>query len=102
MGLATLPQVEPLLACPRCRSRIVMEPLGARCSAPDCALSETASFPRIGDVPVLVDFESSVLRREDLVGRNGASDPVVAHTWSLERLPRGLRACWKPPNVAAQ
>jgi len=101
VGLVTLARVEPLLACPRCRSRVVMEPPGARCTASDCALSEGASFARIGEALVLVDFEHSVLRREDLVGRNGANEPVVAHTWSLERLPRGLRACWKPPNDVA-
>ena len=100
MALLSLARVEPLLACPRCRSRLVVDPLGVRCSATDCSLSEIGSFPRVGQVPVLVDFESSVLRREDLVGQ-GSSEPVVTHTWSLERLPRGLRACWKPANAVA-
>lgn len=100
MALLSFARVEPLLACPRCRSRLVVDPLDVRCSATDCSLSETGSFPRVGQVPVLVDFESSVLRREDLVDQ-GSSEPVVTHTWSLERLPRGLRACWKPANAVA-
>lgn len=53
----------------------------------------------MGRIPVLVDFENSVLRQEDLAG--GAGKPPTAHTWSLERLPHWLRSCWKPFNAVA-
>lgn len=101
MGLVSLASIEPLLACPRCGARLVLGSDTARCSATECALSAAGSFTRVAGVPVLVDFENSVLRPEDLLGRNGASEPVVAHTWSVDRLPRGLRACWKPTNAVA-
>jgi ubiquinone/menaquinone biosynthesis C-methylase UbiE len=100
VGQATLESVEPILACPRCRSGLVREAGGGfRCRSESCALSRPGSFPDAGGQPVLVDFDDSVLDRADVGAR--AAAPLVSHRWGLDRLPRGLQRVWKPYNAVA-
>jgi SAM-dependent methyltransferase len=66
-----------LLRCPRCKSGIVAVAAGAParafvCQNPDCEMSQ-AGFPALGDVPVLVDFDNSVLHREEVRVTGGSS-----------------------------
>jgi len=72
---------------------------GYRCTSAACALREPNSFPTAGGAPVLVDFEQSVLRREDLEG--SARVAGAGRRWSIERVPRSLRRLWKPRNRVA-
>ncbi|HEV8559968.1 MAG TPA: class I SAM-dependent methyltransferase [Actinophytocola sp.] len=97
MALAGLEEFRRLLACPRCRSALADEPDGFRCASPDCSFHSQSAFPVVGRWPVLVDFETSVLRREDVVPRG----PRDAEGPLIERLPKRLRALWKPLNRVA-
>lgn len=96
MPLADLDAVRPLLVCPRCRSALVAEPAAFHCAEPGCPLHAAGSFPLAGRWPVLVDFERSVVRRAD-AGSVAAGPPRS----SADRLPRALRALWKPVNRVA-
>lgn len=59
----------PLLVCPRCGAEL-RESLGAfRCSANACA----AHFVLAGGQPVLVDFDDSILSKDEVADRSGAS-----------------------------
>jgi SAM-dependent methyltransferase len=100
MGLVDLADVAPLLRCPRCRCRLLDADDGMRCSLPWCGLGGAASFPVIDCWPVLVDFETSVLDREQLEAPPRGVG-VGPHRWSIERLPRPLRSWWKPRNRVA-
>jgi SAM-dependent methyltransferase len=105
MGLVELETVASLLRCPRCRSPLLEQDGGYRCSAETCALSGPGAMARVGRWPVLVDFESSILRRDALAAlSDGASRPLTGiRRWSVECLPSRLRALWKPRNrVAAE
>jgi SAM-dependent methyltransferase len=100
VGHASLESVEPILVCPRCRSRLLRADGGFRCSSGTCALSAEGSFPAVGGQPVLVDFDESILDREEAAGA-GPGTPLVSHRWGLERLPPGVRRLWKPYNVVS-
>lgn len=98
MNLANLRDVEALLACPRCGAALAAGGLGYSCSATSCALSTPASFPLVAGQPVLVDFDQSILRSEDLATLDA---PLVAPASSIDRLPRVVRSWWKPRNAVA-
>lgn len=87
MALVDLAAIEPLLACPRCRSPLARDGDGLRCTSVDCALSSTA-FTERDRRPVLVDADASIVV-------DGYARPEI------ERVPRRLRALWKPPNHVA-
>jgi SAM-dependent methyltransferase len=92
-----------LLACPRCRSRVVEADGGFGCTSPACALSEPRAFPVVGRWPVFVDFDRSILRRDDVESGPRTSVPslTAGRRWSIERLPAWLRPLWKPRNRVA-
>lgn len=94
MPLVDLGSVAGLLVCPRCRSPVLTGSPGFRCSSPGCAFHAAGSFPLVRGQPALVDFERSVLRREDL-GRSTAGA-------GADRLPVPLRRLWKGVNRAAE
>jgi SAM-dependent methyltransferase len=100
MGLVSLVSIESLLACPRCRAALIRSREGLCCSAATCELSAPEAFPVSGRMPVLVDFDASILRREDIAPAGEAS--VAAARWSGERLPSWLRRLWKPFNAVAE
>lgn len=97
MGLVHLGDVSPLLACPRCRCRVVQEEEGFRCSSDSCVYSAPGSFPLIEQWPVLADFEHSIL---EPAGVRGA-ESGAGNRWSIDRLPRRLRSWAKPRNRVA-
>lgn len=104
MALIELERVRHLLVCPRCRSSLADARGTFHCTSPDCPYHASAGFPVSGRWPVLVDFERSVLSREELstgAGRTGLTHPrPPGHA---DRLPAALARVWKPPNrVAAQ
>jgi SAM-dependent methyltransferase len=71
------------LACPICRGALVVGDDGALwCTNLSCAQANEA-FPSLEGVPVLVDFDTSILRRDRLKKSDGAS---------LVERPGGLRA----------
>ncbi|MFJ2234810.1 class I SAM-dependent methyltransferase [Streptomyces sp. NPDC087859] len=104
MPLGELDWIKQLLVCPRCRSTLVAKPGGLNCSAPDCPYHGVMTFPMAGPWPVLVDFERSVVNREEVVAAAEAAKTEGPEPAGLvHRLPAPLRRVWKPPNrVAAQ
>ena len=101
MNLVSLASIEPFLVCPRCRAKLVRSEGSFRCTAETCALSAASSFPLVGPRPVLVDFDRSILRREQLGRGDGSGPSQVAHRWSIDRVPKRLRSLLKPPNTVA-
>jgi ubiquinone/menaquinone biosynthesis C-methylase UbiE len=102
MSLLDLPSVTSLLVCPRCRCGLVESGGSFRCSSSSCSLQAEDSFPLVGEWPALVDFERSILQRSELASPSAAgSVPLTGHRWSIDRLPSGLRSCWKPVNRVA-
>lgn len=100
MALVDLASVQSMLACPRCRSELVRGRDAFWCSSPECTLVRPEAFPVVGQWPVFVDFEHSIIRREGLGGSSSTTPPARTR-WSVERLPRRLRSWWKPPNRVA-
>ena len=100
MGLVSLSSIDLLLACPRCRAGLVRSEDGFHCSADGCALSAPGAFPLAGRLPVLVDFDASIVRREDVA--QAEATHVAPARWSGERLPSWLRGLWKPHNAVAE
>jgi SAM-dependent methyltransferase len=102
MSLVDISSVASLLVCPRCRCGLVESDGTFRCSSPSCAFHAKESFPLVGPWPVLVDFERSILRQRDLSSSSVATVPLTGfRRWSIDRLPRRLRACWQPVNRVA-
>lgn len=69
--------VHALVRCPRCKSRIATVEAGAParafvCQSSDCELSQDG-FPSLDGVPVLVDFDNSILSREKVQLSGGGS-----------------------------
>jgi SAM-dependent methyltransferase len=102
MPLAAPDVALALVVCPRCRSPLEVAGATRRCSAAGCALAAPGSFPGAGAWPVLVDFERSILTRDDAVATPGAAlAPGAARRRAAALLPRRLRAVWKPRNAVA-
>jgi SAM-dependent methyltransferase len=95
MALVSMDEITCLLVCPRCDRRLVRKGARLRCQNADCDLGG-ADFSDWGGMPVLVDFERSILQREDLDRRAGVASPP-----SIARLPSLLRSLWKPRNEVA-
>jgi SAM-dependent methyltransferase len=102
MPLADPDRALALLVCPRCRSPLEPEQTARRCSSAGCALAAPGSFPSAGAWPVLVDFERSVLARDEVLASPGAAlAPGAARRRLGARLPHAVRAWWKPRNAVA-
>jgi ubiquinone/menaquinone biosynthesis C-methylase UbiE len=93
-ALVDLSNVESLLICPRCRSRIVIDGDAYVCSSTSCVFSPPNRFPSAAGQPVFVDFDDSVLQRSDLDLHHGED--------RVDRLPRLARRLLKPKNRVAQ
>ena len=103
MSLVDLSSIASLLICPRCGSPLAPSEPGFRCSSASCAFHPPASFPLSEPWPVLVDFEHSILQRDDAVVTDASVGVALgAGRWSIDRLPRRMRSWWKPPNRVAQ
>ena len=83
--------------CPRCRSGLIEAEGAFRCSSPGCVFGAPAGFPMVAGLPVLVDFERSILELD-----TGLAPNPETRRWSVERLPVWLRPLWSPPNRAAE
>ncbi len=86
--------LEVLLACPQCLSALDRSEQGYRCS---CGFFG----PRVGRWPVLVDFNSSILNREELMGRAGGSAVPRARARLLKRVGEVVSRL-RPPTPTAQ
>ena len=100
MPLVDLESVASLLACPRCSSSLTGDVATLRCANAACACSAAGPFPTVGRHPVLVDFEQSILRREELSVDRGELPPLRPRR-VVERLPSPIRAWWQPRNGVA-
>ncbi len=58
-----------LLRCPACRGRLLRDDDELMCTDPSCE----ERYPVVGDVPVLINDEASVFRREDFVARRNTT-----------------------------
>jgi Methyltransferase domain len=101
MPLADHAQILSLLVCPRCRSALAPSACGRRCTSPSCRFAAAGSFPTVGQWPVLVDFERSILDRASVQAAPGAKLAPGAWRRVGERLPARVRAWWKPRNAVA-
>jgi len=70
--LVQLSEIRDSLACPRCRGPLRDEAAGLRCAQPSCGLADQA-FPTVGGQPALIDFDHSILDRNELVANAGSS-----------------------------
>jgi len=98
LGLLDSATARSFLICPRCHADLRQAGDCLRCSSESCPLSVHSSFPQIGRWPALIDFDHSIVGREQLDAASrgcGPTDPAI------ERLPRWLRPVWKPPNRTA-
>lgn len=99
--LVSFESVESLLVCPRCHSKLARSSGGFRCGAAACPLGVVDSFPVVGSVPVIIDFERSILARHEPDGAGGSSGSLASSRWSLDRMPPALRRWWRPFNDVA-
>jgi SAM-dependent methyltransferase len=70
--LVQLSEIRDILACPRCRGPLRNGAAGLQCAQPSCGLAEQA-FPMVGAQPALIDFEDSILDRDELLANAGSS-----------------------------
>ncbi len=99
MPLLALEQIEPMFICPRCRAPL--EPAGERlaCTNAGCTHAAPLGFRRVGQWPVLVDFEHSILSEVRLSAGSAASPVVRGQPTGVERW---LRNVLQPPNGVAR
>lgn len=83
-----------LLICPRCGAQVRRTDGEWRCGGATCALAERP-FPVVAGVPVLVDFEASVLDADRLRAVEGASEV------RRSRFAGPLRRLLHPANTTA-
>ena len=98
MPLLASDQVEKLLRCPRCLGELAREDGSWRCASATCPAAAGA-FPVVGGQPVLVDFEHSVLDREEQVRAGAAS--LVPRAPRLGRW-EWARRLFRPDNRVAR
>ena len=99
MGAVTLDRVRASIVCPRCRGPLADSPPdGLRCTTSACALS-AAAFPVVAGQPVLVDFEHSVVARDQLSAHGGTS---VVERHSAHGILGPIRRLATPPNRVAE
>ncbi len=101
MSLIDLPPFASLLVCPRCKSSLLESEGTLLCGSRSCALHAEGPFPLVGRWPALVDFEGSILMREDLVSSSERGPLTGSRRWSLDRFPARLHSAWRPTNRVA-
>lgn len=78
MSVLSISDVEHLLVCPRCHASLAKGDEDYRCSNPECRYGGAGGFPRAAAWPVLVDFEVSLLNRDEVLRLHGGS-PIHRH-----------------------
>ena len=73
MPLVDIREIHSVLVCPRCRSALVQGEDCYLCTDTACAYSNDLYFPIIGNHPILVDFDQSILTKNGVIGTSGAS-----------------------------
>ncbi|MFF3615434.1 class I SAM-dependent methyltransferase [Streptomyces sp. NPDC002580] len=102
MVLADPAETERLLVCPLCRSALTPAPGELRCGTRDCRCHAPLALPTAGRWPVLVDFESSVVDRAEVLRAPDGTGPAGTGTVrGADGLPAPLRHVFKPPNRVA-
>jgi len=102
-GVADKAKLAAILCCPRCKERLY-EPNNASpnyalaCCNSACALSRDG-FPDIDGVPALVDFDNSIISRDQCVASRGSSYKPRRRQSLYQRLRAKLL---REPNVQAQ
>lgn len=88
--MATAPDLEPLLLCPRCRAGLSLRG-GAEYRAYFCTNNSCAyhaeSFPMVDGTPALIDFTRSIISRDAFERRQGVS--AINRTNAINNLLRG-------------
>ncbi len=77
-------ELHPRLACPRCHSPLRNDADELRCTNTGCGLRDEP-FPQIDDVPILVDFETSILDRKATLSHKAASPAKSRNQGALRR-----------------
>jgi SAM-dependent methyltransferase len=96
MPLVPLDEIIAVIECPRCRHSVDRDGDGVRCTNDLCELGGSGPFQQWDGVPVLVDFDQSI------IVRLGAGErPAPPRSPMLERFPRALRGWWRPRNTVA-
>jgi SAM-dependent methyltransferase len=103
MTLVDLDAVSPLLRCPRCGSELSTAADSLQCNSTACDLHVPGALRVLGRLPVLVDFERSIVSADDLFSASDAAGTPLTGTrrWSIDRAPPALRGWWKPLNRVA-
>lgn len=90
--LAQWDRIEGLLVCPACRHALAREDQAYRCATPGCRLAAGPPFDTVRGQPVLVDWDDSILSRDEVL--QGGAAPVVpfrqnpVKTWIKDRVLR--------------
>lgn len=88
--LASLDAIRSILACPRCQGPLSGPVQRLRCDDPACGLTPAGQpFPLVGRWPVLVDFEQTILDRQQLLA-TGARTLVPRTEGWMQQLRRVL------------
>ncbi len=101
MPLLTLDQIRADLRCPRCVAPLATVEQGLACTGP-CDLASREPFPILDGLPLLVDFERSVLQRERYFARAGASEIDRGAIAPARGLRGAVRDLLEPPNRIAR
>jgi|Deesub1362A_J573_1020465.scaffolds.fasta_scaffold00432_16 SAM-dependent methyltransferase len=99
MGLIDMEDLISIGVCPRCRSTLVYNKSHYICSNSACVYSKTLNFPVVGTHPVFVDFEHSILERNEIIRTLGAS-PILRK--KSNPLKRKIRRIILGSNVVAK
>jgi SAM-dependent methyltransferase len=70
--LAQLSEIRDILVCPRCRGPLRDSAAGLQCAQSSCGLAHEV-FPTVAAQPALIDFDQSILDREELLASSGSS-----------------------------
>src|SRR5829696_4841256 len=90
--LAEWDRIRGLLACPACGSAVAREGEAYRCPDAACRLGAAGVFDTVRGQPVLVDWDESILSRDEVL--QGGAAPVVpfrqnrVKTWIKDRVLR--------------
>lgn len=71
--LLSLEEINPILICPKCASPVVAHGQQFICANSECSCGGGTGFLRINNQPVLVDFETSILEKDEVLTSGGMS-----------------------------
>lgn len=98
MGLMTINDFLLKLVCPRCKSSLIQTTNFYQCTNLDCFYSNSLAFPVVGSYPVLVDFEQSILSKEEILANSGKS---VIQRSQMSTVKQKILELFFPKNIVA-